>query len=151
MSDQDYGRRLRILLADDDQADVFMMREILAELALEIDMAVVENGLEAMAYLRNQGPYADAPRPDMVLLDLNMPKMDGRQVLKAIRADEKLATLPVLILTTSEAHFDINTCYESGSNAYFQKPFGMDPMMDLLQKIGYFWGELVMLPTEAQS
>lgn len=148
MTGSETERHLRLLLADDDPADVFMIREILSELALNITLDVVEDGIAAMAFLQRRPPYEQARRPDMVLLDLNMPRMDGRKVLKAIRADQALADLPVLILTTSEAHFDINTCYESGGNAYFHKPFGMDPMMDLLQKIGYFWGELAMLPSD---
>lgn len=142
------ARSMKILLVEDDPGDVFLLREFLTELAFEVQLDVAENGLQAMAYLHRQAPYADAPRPDLVLLDLNMPKMDGRQVLKAIREDEAICYLPVLILTTSRADFDINTCYELGGNAYLQKPTGLDSMMELVQKIGYFWGELARLPSE---
>lgn len=142
-------RPLKLLLAEDDAGDVFLLRELLAELEQKIELNVVENGLLAMAYLRKEAPFENAERPDLMLLDLNMPRMDGRQVLAEIRQDDTLSSLPILVLTTSSADADIDSCYELGGNAYLQKPSGLDAMQTLIRRIGEFWGQLVGLPFES--
>lgn len=140
---------MNLLLVDDDEGDVFMMSELLQEMQLPIELHAVSNGLQAMAYLRQEAPYQQASRPDMVLLDLNMPRMDGRQVLSEVRSDPSLCGLPIVVLTTSQARPDIDTCYETGCNAYLVKPFGIDGMTDMVKRLEQFWSLLALPAHEA--
>lgn len=144
-------RPLRILLVDDDQGDAFMMREILSEFEVKVQLDVVEDGMQALAYLKQQAPYERASRPDLMLLDLNMPRLDGRQVLSRIRADESLSHLPIVVLTTSEAPFDIDNCYERGSNAYLIKPLGLDLLIEQLRELTEFWSHVAVLPANPDN
>lgn len=137
-----------ILLVDDDEGDAFIIEDLMTELELNIQLHHVGDGIEAMAYLRRQTPYQQAARPDLILLDLNMPKMDGRQVLKAIRSDQRLSYIPVVILTTSDAGFDINNSYLGGGNCYLIKPTGIQNLLDLLSTMGHFWGNVAELPSK---
>lgn len=141
---------LRLLLVDDDEGDVFMMSELMQEMSLPIELQTVENGLQAMAYLRREAPYDQAPRPDLVLLDLNMPRMDGRQVLTEVRSDPELRGIPILVLTTSTARPDIQTCYETGCNAYLVKPFGVDGLTEMVSQLECFWSALVLPSQEPE-
>lgn len=142
---------LRLLLVDDDEGDVFMMSELMQDMTLPIELMTVENGLQAMAYLRQEAPYAQAPRPDIVLLDLNMPRMDGRQVLSEVRADPELCGIPIVVLTTSTARPDIQTCYETGCNAYLVKPFGVEGLTEMVAQLESFWSALVLPARESEA
>jgi CheY-like chemotaxis protein len=138
----------QVLLVDDDEGDAFLIEELLEEMESEIRLARVSDGVEAMAYLQLEPPYQEAKRPDLILLDLNMPRMDGRQVLKAIRENQSISHIPVVILTTSDARFDINNAYLSGSNCYIIKPSGIQNLMAMLKNMSHFWGHVAELPSQ---
>lgn len=138
--------RIEILLAEDNSDDVELMREALVESKLDISVHAVQDGLEAMAFLRREAPFEDAPRPDLVLLDLNMPRMDGREVLREVRADEQLRGLPVVILTTSQAEQDIADAYNLCANCYVSKPVDFDQFIKVVGAIENFWFTIVKLP-----
>jgi CheY-like chemotaxis protein len=108
---------------------------------------VVNDGEEAVAFLRKTGEYADAPRPDVVLLDLNMPRMDGRQVLAEIKADDELRSIPIVVLTTSQSPADIVSSYSLHANAYVTKPMNLDDLTEVVHKIDYFFARIAALPT----
>ena len=141
-------RKARILLVEDDLADVELTMETLEESKLDIDLNVVNDGVEAMAYLNKQGKYKSVTRPDLVLLDLNMPKKDGREVLAEIRADEKLKALPVVILTTSSSEEDILKSYNTGVNCYISKPVGLEEFIKVVKVFEAFWFTIVTLPPQ---
>ncbi len=138
---------IQILLAEDNPDDVELMREALVESKLDIGVHSVPDGVEAMAFLRREAPYEDAPKPDLLLLDLNMPRKDGREVLKEIRADDSLRGLPVVILTTSQAEQDISDAYDLCANCYVSKPVDFDQFMKVVGAIEQFWFTIVKLPT----
>ncbi|MEV6488198.1 response regulator, partial [Actinoplanes sp. NPDC051633] len=119
-------RRLQILVVDDDDADALMIEEALENAERQTTVNRVADGREALDYLHREGPYAEANRPDLILLDLNMPRMDGRETLAAIKSDERLKAIPVVILTTSGAAPDIVASYQHRANAYVTKPFGLE-------------------------
>lgn len=144
--DAPLGSPIRILLVDDNLDDVELTREALQDSKLVINLTHVEDGLEAMAYLRRQGRYGDAIRPDLILLDLNMPRKDGRQVLAEIRADAALEDLPVVVLTTSGAEEDILRSYKSHANCYIQKPVDFNQFLKVVDAIQDFWFTIVKLP-----
>jgi len=137
---------VRILLMEDDPGDVELILEALhdAKIALAIDH--VSDGEEGMRYLRKEGAYAGATRPDLVLLDLNMPRMDGREVLEALKGDRGLRSIPVVILTTSDAEQDIMASYDLGANCYLKKPLGLDDFLHVVKSVENFWLTLVKLP-----
>ena len=135
-----------LLLVEDDPGDVELMRESLCTTTLTVEMHVVDDGVKALQYLRKIGPFCDAPRPDMVLLDLNMPKMGGRDVLREIRKDDALKDMPVIILTTSDADADIAACYLLGANCYLTKPVGLDAFNTFMRTLEDFWFTLAKLP-----
>lgn len=137
---------VRILLMEDDLGDVELIREGLRDAKIALTMAHVPDGQEGLLYLRRQGPYEAAPRPDIVLLDLNMPRKDGREVLREIRSDEHLRGLPVIVLTTSEAETDIVRSYDMGANCYVKKPLGLEDFLAVIKSIEGFWLTLVKLP-----
>lgn len=147
--DTPLGIPIRILLVDDNLDDVELTREALQDSKLVINLAHVEDGVEAMAYLRRQGRYSDATRPDLILLDLNMPRKDGRQVLEEIRADAALEELPVVVLTTSGAEEDILRSYKSHANCYIQKPVDFNQFLKVVDAIQDFWFTIVKLPPRA--
>lgn len=140
------GRIAEILLVEDDPGDTLLIRRALARGQLALNLAHVEDGEEALAYLRREGPFADAVRPDLVLLDLNMPKKDGRAVLTEIRADPLLDTIPVVILTTSRADEDVFRGYKLHANAYIAKPLDLAEFSEIVEAIENFWFSIVILP-----
>ncbi len=138
-----------ILYADDDPDDRMLTADALRESRLANPLAVVEDGTELMAYLRREGRWAEAassPRPGLILLDLNMPKMDGREALAAIKADPRFASIPVVILTTSNAEADIVRSYAIGANSYITKPVTFEGLVQVLTDLGRYWFEIVQLP-----
>jgi CheY-like chemotaxis protein len=137
---------LSVLLVDDDEGDLLMIREALDLSTSEHQIHVVNDGEEALQFLRREGSYDDVPRPDLVLLDLNMPRMDGRQVLAAVKADAELRTIPIIILTTSRAPADIVSSYELHANAYVTKPMNLDDLTAVVQGIDDFFGGIADLP-----
>jgi CheY-like chemotaxis protein len=142
------GSPVEILLAEDNPNDVEMTRRAFEKGKFLNNLHVVTDGVEAMAYLRQEGEYEDAPRPDIVLLDLEMPRKDGKEVLEDIETDSELATIPVVVLTSSEAERDIVESYKHNANAYLTKPVGYKEFQDIVRQIESFWFEVVKLPTE---
>lgn len=142
---------LNILLVEDDPADVELTMEALKDSKLWIKLSTVEDGEEAMSFLRKQGRYLDAPEPDLVLLDLNLPKKDGREVLKEIKEDPALKHIPVVILTTSSSETDIVQTYQLGANCYITKPVGLDQFTKVVSAIDSFWFTVVKLPGRCKN
>ncbi len=141
-------RSLQILVVDDDDADALMIEEALENARTDTTVNRVVDGREALDYLHRSGPYAEARRPDLILLDLNMPRMDGRETLAAIKTDEALKAIPVIILTTSGAAPDIVSSYQHRANAYVTKPFGLDDFEATVRQIDRFYREVAVLPTK---
>ncbi|WP_410809480.1 response regulator [Micromonospora sp. 067-2] len=137
---------VRILVVDDDPGDVLMIEEALADSDVEKVIDVVSDGEEAMEFLRAEGRHLEARRPDVILLDLNMPRMDGRQVLSEVKQDEDLRTIPIVVLTTSNADTDIVGSYTLQANAYVTKPIDLDDFNDVVRRIDEFFGRVVVLP-----
>ncbi|MBC7289825.1 MAG: response regulator [Actinotalea sp.] len=135
-----------VLLVEDDPGDVLMTREAFEENKVANRLAVVSDGAEAMQYLRREGEYADAPTPDLVLLDLNLPRMDGREVLAAMKNDETLRSIPVVVLTTSEAEEDVLRSYSLHANAYVTKPVDFSRFIEVVRQIDDFFVSVVRLP-----
>jgi len=141
-------RPAEILLVEDNPGDARLTLEALKEGKVLNHVSVVPDGVEAMAFLRRQGPYADAPRPNLILLDLNLPKKDGREVLAEIKADPDLKRIPVVILTTSQAEEDIARTYDLHANCYITKPVDLDKFLEVVRSIEDFWLAFVQLPQE---
>jgi two-component system, chemotaxis family, response regulator Rcp1 len=138
---------IEILLVEDSPGDVRLTREALVEGKVRNNLHVVEDGIEALRFLRREDEYADAVRPDLILLDLNLPKMDGRQVLEKIKADAELRTIPVVILTSSEAEEDICRAYDLHANCYVTKPVDLEQFITVVKSIEMFWFTIVKLPS----
>jgi CheY-like chemotaxis protein len=136
-----------VLMVEDDPGDVQLTREGLKGSKLAIDLRVVGDGEGALAFLKRQPPYADAPRPDLILLDLNLPKIDGREVLQIVKSDPALRTIPIVVVTTSEADSDIQNSYGLGANCYVTKPVGLDQFLKVVHSIEDFWMTVVKLPS----
>ncbi|MDG4555758.1 MAG: response regulator [Candidatus Competibacter sp.] len=141
------GRPIDILLAEDNPADARLTCEALADGKVANRIHVVDDGIKAMAFLRRLPPYQDAPCPDIVLLDLNMPRMDGREVLAEIKSDPLLKMLPVVVLTTSQAEEDILRAYQLQANCYVTKPVDLDQLIKVVSNIENFWFSIVRLPS----
>ncbi len=144
---------ITILMADDDADDRRLTQEALEEGRLINDVRFVDNGEELVDYLRKQGKFAppvDAPRPGLILLDLNMPRKDGRTVLKEIKSDPDLRQIPVVVLTTSKADEDVYKSYDLGVNSYIVKPVTFEALVDILQTLEKYWFEIVELPPRKQ-
>ncbi|MBX5493058.1 MAG: response regulator [Chloroflexi bacterium] len=139
---------IEILLVEDSPADVDLTREALEDAKVSNNLHVVADGVEALAFLRREGPYVEAPRPDLILLDLNLPKKDGREVLAEIKADPALRRIPVVVLTTSEAEQDIVRSYDLHANCYITKPVDLDAFIEVVRSIEGFWLAIVRLPAE---
>lgn len=142
-----------ILLAEDDRGDQELTRRALEEGKIRNDLRVVEDGEEALAYLFRRGKYKDpatSPRPDLLLLDLNLPRVDGREVLERVRADSKLRRMAVVVLTTSRQEEDILRSYELGCNSFITKPVGMDQFIRVIQALEEYWFQIVVLPPKME-
>jgi two-component system, chemotaxis family, response regulator Rcp1 len=142
---------IQVLLVEDSPGDVRLTREAFADANPAINVHVAYDGVEAMAFLRLGGTNADAPRPDLILLDLNLPKMDGREVLAHIKEDDSLKTIPTVILTTSEAEADVLKSYQLHSNCYLTKPVQLDEFEALVKSVNDFWLTKVTLPQQAAA
>lgn len=140
------GRPAEVLLVEDSPGDVRLTREALKEGKVRNNLSVVSDGVEAMEFLRREGKYKDAPRPDIVLLDLNMPRKDGREVLAEMKSDEQLKRIPVVILTTSEAEQDILRTYDLHANCYLTKPVDLEQFISIVKSVEDFWLTIVQLP-----
>jgi len=141
-------RPVEILLVEDNPGDVRLTTEALKENKFRNRLSVVGDGVEAMAFLRREETYSKAPRPDLILLDLNLPKKDGREVLAEIKADDELKRIPVVILTTSKAEEDIIRTYNFHANCYVTKPVELDQFIAVVKSIKHFWLSIVKLPPE---
>jgi chemotaxis family two-component system response regulator Rcp1 len=139
---------LEDLLVEDNPGDVRLTQEAFRDVNPSIHLHVANDGVEAMAFLRHEGANANAPRPDMILLDLNLPKMDGRQVLTQIKKDDNLKTIPTVILTSSEAEADVVNSYQLQANCYLSKPMHFDAFQNLVKSINDFWLTKVKLPQQ---
>jgi CheY-like chemotaxis protein len=149
LSDDDLGLTvapIEILLVEDDPGDVLMTKEALADAKMANELHVVGNGEEALAFLFREGEYAEAPRPGLILLDLNLPRVDGREVLARIKADEVLRRIPVVVLTTSEAEEDILRSYDLHANAYVTKPVDFEAFVKVVRQVDDFYINVVRLP-----
>ncbi|MBM3323364.1 response regulator [candidate division WOR-3 bacterium] len=147
MNDESNGRPVEVLLVEDNAGDVRLTQEALREAKVHNNLSVVNDGVEAMAFLRREGKYAQAPRPDLMLLDLNMPRKDGRQVLAEVKADPELGRIPIVVLTTSKAEEDIVRSYELHANSYVTKPVDFEQFMKVVQSIEGFWLTVVKYPS----
>ncbi len=141
------SRTIEILLVEDNPGDARLTLEAFKEGRVLNNLTVMKDGVEALAYLRRQGPYANAKQPDLILLDLNLPRKDGREVLSEIKADEHLMKIPVIVLTTSAAEEDIARAYSQHANCYITKPVDLDQFLRVAQSIETFWLSLVKLPS----
>jgi CheY-like chemotaxis protein len=139
-------RVVDVLLIEDDPGDVLMTREAFADYKVHNRLHVVNNGIDAMAFLRREGEHAEAPTPDLVLLDLNLPRMDGREVLAAIKNDPGLKTIPVVVLTTSDSEADVVSSYSLYANAYVTKPVDFERFINVVRQIDDFFVSVVRLP-----
>lgn len=140
------NRLMEVLLVEDNPGDVRLTREALAASPIQSTLRVVHDGEEAVLFLRGQGAYALAPRPDLILLDFNLPKKDGSEVLAVIKADAHLRSIPVVVLTTSDAARDIERAYDLHANCYVTKPLELDRFLDVVRSVSEFWLNLVKLP-----
>ena len=152
MSDgESSGLPLQVLLVEDSPGDVRLTREAFREANMSIGLHVAADGVEAMAFLMHEGANLHAPRPDLILLDLNLPKMDGREVLGRIKEDQDLKTIPTVILTTSDAEADIVRSYQLQANCYLSKPVQLDAFETLMRSMSDFWLTMVKLPQQKQA
>ena len=142
----DQGRPIEILLVEDSPSDTELTVEALKDFKVRNHVSVVEDGVLAMQFLRRQGPYAQAPRPDLVMLDLNLPRKDGREVLADIKSDDQLKTIPIVVLTTSRADQDILRAYQLSANCYINKPVDFNQFLEVVRSIESFWLFVVTLP-----
>ena len=139
-------QEIQVLLVEDDPGDVLMTREAFQDYKLRNELHVVNDGEQAMQFLRQEGEFAGRPRPDLVLLDLNLPRMDGREVLQAIKSDPELSSIPVVVLTTSEAEDDVLRSYSLHANAYVTKPVDFERFINVVRQIDDFFVTIVRLP-----
>lgn len=145
---REVGRPIEILLVEDNPGDVRLTREALADNKIRNTLHVVADGVQALAFLRKQGKHANAPRPNLILLDLNLPKKDGREVLAEIKGNGDLRRIPVVVLTTSGAEEDILKAYDLNANCYVTKPVNLDSFIKVVKSIQSFWVTIVELPPE---
>ncbi len=141
------GKAIEILLVEDNAGDARLALEALREAKVHNTLNWVKDGVEALAFLRREGPYAQSSRPDLILLDLNLPRKDGREVLAEIKTDDQLRRIPVVILTTSQAEEDILKAYHLNANCYISKPVDLDQFMKVIKTIKEFWLTIVRLPS----
>ena len=148
---EDGPTHMEVLLVEDSPGDVRLTQEAFREANVSIHLHVASDGVEAMAFLRHEGGHIRSPRPDLILLDLNLPKMDGREVLAQIKGDDSLKTIPTVILTTSESEADIVKSYQLQANCYLSKPVQLDAFEKLVGSINDFWLTKVKLPRQRQT
>jgi two-component system response regulator len=141
------GRPIEILLVEDSATDVMLAEEALEYAKMRNNLHVVKDGVEAMAFLRKERQYAEVPRPDLILLDLNMPRKEGREVLAEVKADDDLKNIPVVVLTTSQAQEDVLQAYGLHANCYISKPVDFEQFANVVRAIDQFWFTVVTLPT----
>lgn len=141
---------LKVLLVEDSQADITLILEVLQDEKIFADVSVVRDGVEALEYLQRKGPYADATVPDLILLDLNLPKMDGREVLAQLKASPSLQSIPVVILTTSQAEEDIIKSYKLQASCYVSKPIDLEQFIKIVKSIDDFWFSAVRYPPKSE-
>lgn len=147
----DVEQTITILMADDDEDDRFMAKEALEEARLANDLHFVVDGVELMDYLHKRGKFSgnsSAPRPGLILLDLNMPRKDGREALREIKSDPDLKQIPIVVLTTSKADEDIYRSYNLGVNSYITKPVSFEGLVEVMKALSMYWFKIVQLPTE---
>lgn len=142
---------IEILLVEDSATDILMTQEALSEAKLLTILHIVEDGVSALAFLRQTGPYANAPRPDLILLDLNLPRKNGRELLAEIKDDPDLQQIPVVVLTTSNVEEDIVKAYNLHANCYVVKPLDFTCFVEVIRSIRHFWFTIVTLPSEAEN
>ena len=140
------AKSIDVLLVEDDPGDTLMIREAFEDNKVRNRLTCVTDGVQALEYLRRDGEHADAPRPDLILLDLNLPRKDGREVLAEIKADDDLRTIPVVVLTTSQAEEDVLRSYKLHANAYVTKPVDFERFIDVVRQIDNFFVTVVKLP-----
>ena len=143
-------RPIEILLVEDNRGDIRLAQESFKEGKLSNRLSVVQDGLSALAFLRREGEYAKAPRPDLILLDLNLPKLDGREVLAAIKSDENLKDIPVVVLTTSKSETDVMKAYGLHANCFITKPLEFEGFVSVVKAIEGFWFSIVTLPKRGE-
>lgn len=148
MKVEENGKVIEILLVEDNPGDVRLTKEAFKEGKMSNHLRVAYDGVDAMAYLRQEGKHCSAPRPDIILLDLNLPKKDGREVLAEIKDDPKLRAIPVVILTTSKAEEDVARTYDLHANCFISKPVELDSFIEVVKSIEDFWLTIVKLPSE---
>jgi two-component system, chemotaxis family, response regulator Rcp1 len=148
---QDDGMPIEVLLVEDSPGDVRLTQEAFREYSKPIRLHLATDGVEAMAFLRREGIHANAPRPDLILLDLNLPKMDGREVLALIKKDQDLKIIPTIILTTSDDEADVMISYQLQANCYLRKPAHWDAFDSLVRSINAFWLTKAKLPQQTQN
>jgi CheY-like chemotaxis protein len=149
MSQQE--KRIQLLMAEDDREDQMLVKRAFEKSRLMNTLDIVENGEDLMDWLRQTGRFKNAPRPDLVLLDLSMPRKDGREVLREMKADPDLHRIPVVVLTSSSADEDILRSYNLGANSYISKPVTFEKLLEVVQALGHYWFEIVKLPPNGQS
>ncbi len=143
-------QRIDILLVEDDPGDVELTKEGLQTAKMLVNLHVVEDGEKALRFLKKEAPYSEAVRPDLILLDLNMPRKNGQETLQEIKADPSLRSIPVIVLTTSEAESDIARCYDLGANCYITKPISFEAFAKVVAMIEEFWFSIVRMPPKKQ-
>ena len=151
MSSKEIGKPIEVLLIEDNPGDVRLTKEALKEGKVLNKLHVVEDGIEALAFLNREGKYSDVPRPGLILLDLNLPKKDGRDVLAEIKTNGDLKRIPVVVLTTSHSEEDILKSYDLDANCYITKPVDLDQFISVVRSINEFWLSIVRLPGEVES
>ena len=151
MTPRTHTKNIEILLVEDSPADILITREAFQDARLMNTIHVVEDGVQAMEFLRRGGSFASAPRPDLILLDLNLPRKNGREVLAEIKGNAEFKSIPVIVLTTSSADEDIIQAYDLHANCYVVKPVGFDNFLKAVQSIENFWFSVVVLPPEVRD
>ena len=148
---EDDGMSIEVLLVEDSPGDIRLTQEAFQDCGKPVRLHLANDGIEAMAFLRREGRYADAPRPDLILLDLNLPRMDGREVLREIKKDPDLKIIPTIVLTTSDDEADVMISYQLQANCYLRKPAHWDAFNNLMQSINAFWLTKAKLPQQTPN
>lgn len=151
MANQTTIKQIEILLVEDNEGDIGLVEEVFQEAKIRNNLHIAEDGEEAILFLRKEGQFSDVPSPDIILLDLNLPKKDGREVLKEIKEDDNLKRIPVVVLTTSKAEEDILKSYDLHANSYITKPVDFDQFIKVIKSIEDFWLDVVKLPSKDNS